>query len=171
MKAQLPKTGQQLPIEVARDRGLSDNEIGDWRRLLDSGPGLKAIHALAAKHAAVRAATAPRQAPIGSIPAQSAETAQAAADGFELDVGPGTSGERYRKRTSAGRKIAIMLTGHVVFALLGLVIGYYILMILRPEWNVLQLRLPGVRLERPRGEVLPTSTPLAAAWRPPAPRT
>ena len=50
-----------------------------------------------------------------------------------------------------------MLAGHVVFAMLGLAIGYYILMMLRPEWNVLHLRLPGVRLESPRGEAFPHS--------------
>jgi hypothetical protein len=42
-----------------------------------------------------------------------------------------------------------------VFAVLGLAIGYYILMWLRPEWNVLHLRLPGLRVDSPQLEAWP----------------
>ena len=42
-----------------------------------------------------------------------------------------------------------MFGGHVVFAALGLAIGYYILMYLRPEWNVWRLPLPGLKVEGP----------------------
>jgi hypothetical protein len=37
------------------------------------------------------------------------------------------------------------LAGHVLFALIGLVVGYYVLCLLDPRGNVLHLPLPGVR--------------------------
>ena len=63
-------------------------------------------------------------------------------DSFEM-FDDATAG-RFKKTRSSARGIIIMLAGHVVFATLGLAIGYYILMALRPEWNVFHLRLPGL---------------------------
>jgi molecular chaperone DnaK len=143
LKAQLKRSGQSLAIDVARDGGLSENEIADWKRLIEQKPGLKTIHAQLARHAQHRAAQAPLRRP--AMPAVSRvgpPPAQAGGDGFELKVSTPT--DRFRKSGASGRKIAIMLAGHVVFATLGLAIGYYILMLLRPDLNVLNLRLPGM---------------------------
>ncbi len=143
LKAQLKRSGQSLAIEVARDGGLSENEIADWKKLNEGKPGLKAIHAQLARHAQLRK----EQAPVGrpAMPAMSRvgpPPSQAGGDGFDLKVSTPT--DRSRKSGASGRNTAIMLMGHVVFATLGLAIGYYILMLLRPDLNVLHLRLPGM---------------------------
>ncbi len=157
VKAQLQKGGHALAIDIERAGGLTEAEVNDWRQLLGTNPGMKAIHRQLAQHAAKRQAQAPpplptaRQAPPDFQPPAGDE---ADSDEFDLDVRRGTA-TSMRKNASASRKILIMLAGHVVFAVLGLAIGYYILMWLRPEWNVLHLRLPGLRIESPQLEVAP----------------
>jgi molecular chaperone DnaK len=158
VKAQLQKGGHPLSITVERAGGLAESEVADWCRVLQADPGLKAIHAQLAKHVGQRPTT-PRQPPPTDAPGDAnpnrAESA-AGPDGFQLDVDEKDLAERRATPRITLRSIAIMLGGHVVFAILGLVIGYYILMVIRPEWNVLRLPLPGVRLETPRGSDVPT---------------
>ncbi|MEX2112574.1 MAG: Hsp70 family protein [Pirellulales bacterium] len=156
VKAQLQKGGLPLAIEVERASGMTEAEVGAWKKLLDTNPGLKAIHRQLSHHAARRPPDAPPPlpaAPLPPLPRAGAAVASAPLD-FELDVGDGAA-TRLRKNGSASRKILIMLAGHVVFAALGLAIGYYILMWLRPEWNVLHLRLPGLRVDSPQNAVWP----------------
>ena len=51
------------------------------------------------------------------------------------------SGARRVSRRSA---TAVTLVGHVIFSLLGLAIGYYVLVWLNPHANFLNLNLPGL---------------------------
>ena len=58
-----------------------------------------------------------------------------------------------RKKKSGGAGIAIQILGHVLFSALGLAIGYYLLVFIRPDANFLNLSLPGmpapVEVEQP----------------------
>ncbi len=159
VKAQLQKGGHPLTVEVERASGLTEAEVAAWKLQLQANPGLKSIHRQLAQHAARRPPEASPPpiptAPVGPLPRAGAAVASESLD-FELDVGSAAgAGSRLRNNGSASRKILIMLAGHVVFAALGLAIGYYILMMLRPEWNVLHLRLPGLRVDSPQNEVWP----------------
>jgi hypothetical protein len=149
VKAQLQKGGLPLSVEVGRAGGLTDTEIANWRRRLDERSGLKAIHAQAAAHAKLRPAQPPPL-PGENTAAAQVDAASAAGGQESLEVAIDAEPPQQRARGSgAGRKIFIMLAGHVVFATLGLAIGYYILMILQPSWNVWNLPLPGVRQASP----------------------
>ncbi len=149
VKAQLKKGGHPLTTRIERAGGLTDNEIADWNQLLQTSPGLKAIHALVAKHTAARPPDDPPPEPTSETRAPAFAPPQPrdsdSSDDFQLDVTPSEAPERRASAGSGARKVAILLTGYVISSVLGLAIGYYILMVLRPEWNVLNLRLPGVR--------------------------
>lgn len=59
-----------------------------------------------------------------------------------------TSPQRVEPAEPAGSHVpafVVRLLGHVVFSLLGLVIGYYILCWLEPRGNFLHLNLPGIQ--------------------------
>jgi molecular chaperone DnaK len=161
VKAQMARSGRALAIEVDRAGGLTEREVADWSRVLQSEVGLKAIHAHLARQAS-RAASAPPPVPtraVGAVPQESPVPLAASLsddEAFELDVATDPSGERLKKNRTTPKKIVVLLTGYVVSAILGLAIGYYILLMLRPELNVLQLRLPGIRPAAPRGEAFPT---------------
>jgi molecular chaperone DnaK len=159
VKAQLQKGGRPLAIEVSRDGGLTESEVADWARLVQTHPGLKAIHAQAARHAEQRQARLPPPVPAA---AAEHEPGPEADEAFEIEVDPAASTRRAVGSRTSPRKLVIMLAGHIVFALLGLAIGYYILMVLRPEWNVLHLRLPGVRVDSPRSDTHPPEWPAGA---------
>jgi hypothetical protein len=49
-----------------------------------------------------------------------------------------------QKKRRARQRAIFNLCGHVIAATLGLMIGYYVLCIISPESNVLELSLPGV---------------------------
>jgi molecular chaperone DnaK len=156
VKAQLQKGGHALAVDIERAGGLTETEINDWKKLLATNPGMKAIHRQLTQHTAKRPVPTPplptaRQAPPDL---QSTAAGESESDDFDLDVRTGTAASM-RKNAGGSRKIMIMLAGHLVFAVLGLAIGYYILMWLRPEWNVLHLRLPGLRVDSPQLEAWP----------------
>jgi hypothetical protein len=145
VKAQLHKGGHPLAIEIERASGLTETEVGAWKNLLDTNPGLKAIHRLLAQHAARRPGPVPPPLPTASAVAAPPLESEAAGETQEFELNMGApSGRRLLRNAGSSRGLVIMLTGHVVFAALGLAIGYYILMWLRPEWNVLNLPLPGL---------------------------
>ncbi len=150
IRAQIPGKSQTPKIEVHRQRGLSDAQVANWKKLAATSQGLKPILALLPSQAAL--ALKPRSAPAGRFPEPSAEPyAQdsvgqdsAATDepfeGFE----PHGGGSRARQRKLQPRTLAISVAGHVVFAALGLLVGYYILMWINPRFNTFHLRLPGL---------------------------
>jgi molecular chaperone DnaK len=148
VKAHIEKSGQITALPARRECGMPESQVADWRKLLSGRVGLTAILDLLGRHRKRHAESAV------SAPPQIAATAQPPALPLEvrdevvswdaLDV-PSTS--RPRNRTLSPRKIAIMLTGYLLSAALGLAIGYYILMRMDPSYNWLQLRLPG--LSRP----------------------
>jgi hypothetical protein len=55
------------------------------------------------------------------------------------------SAARRQKRKITPRKVAILIGGYLVSAILGTAIGYYILMRIDPSYNWWRLPLPGLR--------------------------
>ncbi|REK09835.1 MAG: Hsp70 family protein [Planctomycetota bacterium] len=154
VKAKMPRTGHALPISVRRDQGLGDSEIADWKNLLASGQGLKAIQFLLPKHGQQReaeqaeSAPAPVSTPPPVRPPKLPASTPAGPSGLEefaLKTDAPASAIRTRNRGLTPRKLAIMIGGYVISALVGTAIGYYILMRIDPSYNWWNLRLPGLR--------------------------
>ncbi|MEX0677901.1 MAG: Hsp70 family protein [Pirellulales bacterium] len=149
VRARLPRSGQSLPISVRREQGLTESQISDWQQLIARGQGLRAIHALLPEHRRQREALAaaqppgPRAASSAGPPALPNETP--ADEEFTLETGSDATARRLKKRRMTPRRLAIMLGGYVVSALVGTAIGYYILMRIDPSYNWWHLRLPGLR--------------------------
>ena len=146
LKAIMPKSGQALPISVRRAQGLTESQLADWRQLIASNAGLKAIHALLPKHQQERAAQAavePRPvSPLARPPAL--PTAPPEIEDFTLRAPDDLAPARRRKRPMNSQKMGIMLAGYLISAILGLSIGYYILMRIDPSFNWWDLPLPGL---------------------------
>lgn len=141
-----------LPIEVERNLGLNKTQIADWRALVARHVGLKAIleqldqHRGDAPEQIAVAASAPPPIPgqPPALPHDESELGEYSTDEFDELMARSP-----RRRAVTPRKIAIIVIGYLTSAALGLLIGYYILMMLRPEYNYFDLRLPGVARELP----------------------
>jgi len=166
VKAQIEKSGQSLPVEVRRPTGLSETQIAEWRKLLAARDGLIPILAQLKRDQERRAAEAPLEATAEVTPLAAAvvtPAGEAAPSGQNVgvieEINLETSDEplmrNIKRNRLTGRKIAIMLTGYLVSATLGLAIGYYILMRLDPSYNRLHLRLPGLSEPAPDGATMP----------------
>jgi molecular chaperone DnaK len=148
VKAQLPHSSRALPISVRREAGMGDTQMADWKTLLARGSGLKAIHALLLRQRQQQEALAADAPPSRAIHASrppALPTQAAACEPFALDTGTDPTTARRKRRKLTPRKLAIMLAGYLVSALVGTVIGYYILMRIDPSYNWWHLRLPGLR--------------------------
>ncbi len=158
VKAQMPRTNQALSINLRRQQGLSESELADWKNVLARGGGLKSLHELLPKHQQQREAQAAAAAPATALPppprppalpTQANQTAD-----FSLQADPNAASNRRRRRQMTPRKLAIMIGGYLVSALVGTAIGYYILMRIDPSYNWWHLRLPGLR-DAPAGSSAP----------------
>jgi molecular chaperone DnaK len=146
VKAQVARSAQALPVNVRRAHALTESQLADWKHLVARGAGLKAIHALLPQHRHERealAATATAQA--APAPPPAAPPSQTAVEEFSLETDGDPSATRRKKRRITPRKLAIMLGGYLVSALVGTAIGYYILMRIDPSYNWWHLPLPGLR--------------------------
>ena len=163
VKAQTPRTGQALPISVRREHGLSDSQLADWKNLLARGGGLKQVLAVLPKHqqereaqVAAEAAAAPPPVEPPALPTQRAQSpAQPSMDFSVATGGVDVAAARMKRRQMTPRKLAIMLGGYLVSAILGTAIGYYILMRIDPSYNWWHLRLPGLRDAPASGALTP----------------
>jgi hypothetical protein len=101
----------------------------------------------ASKAAASAAALLERPLPMGTAVSPAAKpepaTAESAASPFADIQGVGTNAATMRGGSNS--RTIINLMGHVMGAVLGLVLGYYLLCLIKPDANVLELRLPGVK--------------------------
>lgn len=148
VKAKMQRTGQELSVEIRR--GLSKGQVADWKRVISRHEGLKAIHAELARQEALKPVPPLMPQPVLVQPAVSGNGSDFSGmdqpaeedEQFQLETDQESSIRRLGKSATSPRKIMIMLTGHVISAVLGLAIGYYILMVFRPDWNVFHLRLP-----------------------------
>jgi molecular chaperone DnaK (HSP70) len=148
VRAQLPRSGQALPISVRREQGMTENQISDWQQLLACGGGLKAILTLLPKHQEQREALAEQEAASGTTvpPRAPVSSAQVPTqEEFSLETGGDTTTARLKKRKLTQRRLAIIVAGYLISALVGTLIGYYILMRIEPSYNWWHLKLPGLR--------------------------
>jgi molecular chaperone DnaK (HSP70) len=162
VKAHMQGSDAALAIEVRRGRGLSADQVAQWKKLLSGEVGLKAILA--------QLASQESQAPPLPVGEFASETMQRRADEraalpvghavdeqFGFDVAGVSKNVRPKNRKTTPRQIAIMLAGYVVSSVLGLAIGYYILMLFEPSYNWYHLRLPGLSREAPVSGAVPTN--------------
>ncbi len=151
VKAQMPKSGQALPISVRREKSMSEAQLAEWKAVVARGGGLKLIHPLLRKQQQereVQEAAARAAAPVMPAVQPPALPPQMPAGGQEFLVQGASDGgmsARIRKRRLTPRKLAIMIGGYLISALVGTAIGYYILMRIDPSYNWWHLRLPGLR--------------------------
>jgi len=177
VKAQIARTGQALAISVRRQHGLSESQLTDWKGVLARGAGLKAVHALLPKHAderevaaAKEQAAAPTQAEPPALPPRITAPAESTPEhDFSLETDNDLIGSRVRRRRMTPRRVAIMLGGYIVSAILGSAIGYYILMRIDPSYNWWHLQLPGLRDAPAGGSLLPPESQRLAALAVPSP--
>jgi molecular chaperone DnaK len=152
-EAKMQQTGQSVSADF-ESAGLTKTQVSDWKRVVAGRVGLKAIHAELEKQqpahdedqGAPVAASAPPSLPRAGLPVAAPAPAQPAEQFEETDLESqfSTPARRRRSRPSQ-RSLVINTVGYLVFSALGLAIGYYIVMIIWPEWNIYHLPLPGLK--------------------------
>ncbi len=150
VKAHTPDTRQPLVVEMERRGGLTEKQLAEWKALVEGAPGLKAIHAHVERHAAEERSEPAADLPLGQVvqPPSRDHVSSAAMgdfDDFDHEIAADAMAARLKKRKTTPRQLAIKLAGHVIFAVLGLAIGYYILMRMDPSYNWFHLNLPGLK--------------------------
>ncbi|HEV3137408.1 MAG TPA: Hsp70 family protein [Pirellulales bacterium] len=161
VQAHLQRSGEALAVEWQREGALGEERVAAWQRVLGGEAGLRAIHAQLALEQQKLPAASPAPMPVGQLvpdpqddPAiEEGHPHQAISESEMLERSNATAG-MLRKRKHSPRNLAIILAGYVFSSLLGLAIGYYILMWLRPEFNYWHLTLPGLTREARPGEAL-----------------
>ncbi len=146
VKPQLARTSQPLAVSVRRENAPLENELADWKLWIERRAGLKSLHELLSRHAKERlareeAAAAQPQPP--TLPQREPGTPDFPS---ELDFSESESAwtRRMARRRMTPRKLAILIGGYIVSAILGTGIGYYILMRIDPSFNWWNLQLPGL---------------------------
>jgi len=161
VQALLQKSGEALSVEWQREGALGEDRVADWRKVLGGEVGLRAIHAQLVLDQEKLPAAPPPSMPVGRL-VPDAQGDQGIEEGHphqpisetEMLANRNAMAGMVRKRKNSPRNLAIILAGYVFSSLLGLAIGYYILMWLRPEFNYWQLTLPGLTREARPGEAL-----------------
>jgi molecular chaperone DnaK len=153
VKALLPRGGQPLSISLRREQGLTESQLTDWKNLLARGGGLKALHAMLPKHQKEREAQQAEEAAIAppqpivrppALPTQGSPPPLDMTDDFSLEMTADARGRRPTRRRKTSKSLGIQVGGFVIFGLIGAAIGYYIVMLIRPGWNVWDIPLPGL---------------------------
>jgi hypothetical protein len=168
-KPQLARSGQPLTVNVRRENAPTDSELSDWKLWVGKRAGLKSLHELLARHAKERlareeseAAAAPTLPPPvrpPALPGRGVIAAAEASPDFALSGGENLHARRMSRRRMTPRKLAILIGGYIVSAIVGTAIGYYILMRIDPSYNWWNLRLPG--LQAPHSSLGPDSPQIA----------
>jgi molecular chaperone DnaK len=170
VRATIPNVGKPARIELERVRGLADEKVIRWKKVLAHDGGYSDFeealaHILEQEDKSLPQMTPTTEpTPVNWCPTEPAVpfgAPQAAADRLNLyfeSQQPATSADvaehsqsndkslvsvRPRRRI---RELSVKtkLLGHLVAAAIGLAVGYYILCWIRPEANFLDLNLPGL---------------------------
>jgi len=168
-KPQLARTGAPLTVNVRRENAPTESELTDWKQWLGTRAGLKSLHELLSRHVKERlareeaeAAAAPSLPPPVRPPALPGRAAAAVGDAppdFALSGGENLHARRMNRRRMTPRKLAILIGGYIVSAIVGTAIGYYRLMRIDPSYNWWNLRLPG--LQAPHSSLGPDAPHIA----------
>jgi molecular chaperone DnaK len=161
VQAQMQKSGEPLTVQWQREGALGENQVADWKKVLSGEQGLTAIHAQLAREPVKQPVHSPPPIPVGRLvddtgndPAFEGGDPHEAISETDLLARETSTASMMRKRKNSPRNLAIILAGYVFSSLLGLAIGYYILMWLRPEFNYWHLRLPGLTRDARPSEAL-----------------
>jgi molecular chaperone DnaK len=156
VEARTQNSPAPLAAQWRREGALREQKIAEWRRVVSGQAGLQAIHAqlaLEPQRASVplapvlpvgRVFNAPPKGPWSEPEDQLHEIPES-----ELASQRNSTAAMLRRRRNSPRNLAIIVAGYIFSSLLGLSLGYYILMRLRPEFNYWNLRLPGLASEAP----------------------
>jgi molecular chaperone DnaK len=169
-KPQLARTGAPLTVNVRRENAPTENELTDWKQWLAKRAGLKSLHELLARHAKenlareeAEAAAAPSLPPPvrpPALPGRGAAAAGETSPEFTVTGGENLHARRMSRRRMTPRKLAILVGGYIVSAIVGTAIGYYILMRIDPSYNWWNLRLPGLQAPQSHLDNAPVRTAL-----------
>jgi molecular chaperone DnaK len=165
VQARLEKKDRPLAVELRHHGVLPADEAADWRKLLAGRVGLRTILDLLGRHQKKReeaAGQTPQPGAPLAEPQSGAAVSQAVAadpdhanlpdiEDLDFDLAELSGAGRYRKQRLTSRNLTVMLVGYVVSAVIGLGLGYYILMRIDPTYNWLNLPLPGVAPHHPGG--------------------
>jgi molecular chaperone DnaK len=161
VQAQLQKSGEPLTVQWQREGALGENQVADWKGVLSGTEGLTAIHNQLAREPVKQPVPSAPPIPVGRLvenrgndPGLEEDHPHQAISETELMARQSSTASMLRKRKNSPRNLAIILAGYVFSSLLGLAIGYYILMWLRPEFNYWHLRLPGLTRDAHPSEAL-----------------
>lgn len=170
----VPGTDREVSLEIERERGMTGPRVAQWKLAVAEDAGLDPFEALIAEELRnqQQPTRQPRQSDKTSVaPAAegpSATNNSAAGDDRDLAANdsyasPGliespmspaaevradevpsmqSAGNLGVRRRSHG--VLAYLAGHLIFSVLGLVVGYYVLCWIAPDANFLHLRLPGL---------------------------
>jgi len=168
--------GTDAVIELKRTKELSSQRLAAWRQIVCKSGGFSDFEAVLEATmstppatddesiALTEEATVPEATVIDpttaaavdhGAPPEAARTLQdTMAPKQETTWEPSSATPIQRKKKSTGvGGVGIQVLGHVLFSGLGLIIGYYLLVFIRPDANFLNLSLPGmpapVEVEQP----------------------
>jgi molecular chaperone DnaK len=162
VQARMQKSGEALVTQWQRDGALNEEQVADWKKVLCGPPGLTAIQAHLPRTPQQPSVESPASVPMGQIyhdpggEEEMSDHPQQTISAADLRARQDSTASMLRKSKSSPRNLTIILAGYVISSLLGLAIGYYILMTIRPEFNYWHLRLPGLSPEpSPSGAISP----------------
>jgi molecular chaperone DnaK len=180
VRARLRTGLHAVNLELQRQSALSSEHVSLWKRLLRTATGSKALWAELDQQEATQATPSAASVPISPIPLSprpvplAAPAAPAPADHDEL-TSDLDGGSLPAKPQPARRRLRPQLgplgttLGHVLFSLLGVLIGYYILCCLLPEqYNYFNLPVPFSPRAEPPGIDSPADPNGAGRNQPPA---
>jgi molecular chaperone DnaK len=143
--ASVPGTDRNVAIQLEHERGLSDEGVRKWRKVLDEKKGFDAFESMLDEvldEAEAEEETS-RSAPL-NVDDELPPVADVATNS-ELAPATSTAPSRMRRDT---RGWIIAVTGFLISAVLGLTFGYYLLALYTPKGNFLNLPLPGLPIDK-----------------------
>jgi molecular chaperone DnaK len=170
VRASIPNVGSQAQIELERVKGLADEKVVRWRKILASDGGYsdfeEALAHIIGQDEGESTDEPPSPVPSAAVrqsePAVPFGAPQAAADRLKAAYSESNSpkftalvaddsqsnreiaGARRGNRPTRGLSEWKNLLGHLLAGAIGLAVGYYILCWINPEANLLNIELPGL---------------------------
>jgi hypothetical protein len=133
-----------VAIKLEHERGLSDDGVRKWRKVLDEKKGFDAFESMLDE--VLDEAEAEEEAKRGKPLNVDAELPPVADVAAESELAPATAAAPSRMRRDM-RGWIIAVAGFLISAVLGLTVGYYLLALYTPKGNFLHLPLPGLPIE------------------------